>query len=279
MTPPRVLKKGMSGPDVREWQKLLHAVGHPTGMWDGKFGEKTDRATRSLQSECGISVDGLVGPATRAAAENLLPEEPAEVPCDPVSSLSAYQDLALEYLDLATNGDAGRKESDPLYKLITEQRDWGAGYSSCGDLAHWLLYRLGVRERWLNRSEHIGWQSGANIARLAWSCLESRPPMSDEIFSPGDILLIWNKIDGTDAHALVVRAHERSHVYSADYGQPGGARRKRLLGVGGLLGERRVQRVIPLAALLLACCKRGTLAPAQSVNAWLASIGPKGVKA
>lgn len=272
----------MSGEDVRQWQKLLYALGYPTGIWDGKFGPKTDRATRALQGEAEIHVDGVVGPATRGAANNLLPPAPPEEeapPCDPVSSLSAYQDLALEYLDLATNGDTGRPESDPLYKLITERRDWGAGYSSCGDLVHWLLYRLGVRESWINRSEHMGWQSGANISRLAWKCLECRPPLNDEVFNPGDILIIWNKIDGTDAHALVVRAHDQSHVYSADYGQPGGARRKRPLGVGGLLGERRVQRVIPLAAVLLASCKRGTLAPAQGVNDWLTSIGPQGVQA
>lgn len=177
--------------------------------------------------------------------------------------------MAATYLELATNGELGRDESDPIYKAITEGRDFGAGYSSCGDLCHWLLYRLGVRAPWLNRDEAHGWKAGKNISRIAWQCREARPPSRGDLYEAGDILATWNDPNGTDAHVMVVRYHQGEHIYSADLGQPGAAQRTRLLHLG-MLGGKKLQKVIPLGVLLRAEHARGTLATAEDPESWVA---------
>jgi hypothetical protein len=190
------------------------------------------------------------------------------------AELQKLRELADAYLDVATAGVTGRPESDPIYAAITEGRDVGpqrASYSSCGDLCHWLLYRLGVRLPLANRAEGSGWKSGLNVARLAWAH-EARAPREGEVYQLGDILVIWNRSNGTDAHVLVVRKHVAGHVHSADYGQPGGARRTRSL-LHGVLGERKLQRVLPLSEVLVAAEEAGRLVEPQEVDDWLELIG------
>ena len=57
----------MMGADVRTWQAALTAQGFKTVV-DGAFGEKTRTATRKLQRREDLDDDGIVGPATWAAA-------------------------------------------------------------------------------------------------------------------------------------------------------------------------------------------------------------------
>jgi hypothetical protein len=192
----------------------------------------------------------------------------------PPEELHRLRELASAFLDVATSGVAGRSEADPIYQAITEGRDVGAQqrtYSSCGDLCHWLLYRLGVRLPIVNRAEGAGWVTAKNVSRLAWAP-QARAPRTGEVYQLGDILTVWDHPKGTDAHVLVVREHVAGHVHSADYGQPGGARRMRPL-LKGLLGGRRLQRVLPLSEVLAAASAAGALVPPQDVADWLALIG------
>lgn len=65
---PRVLRKGDQGDDVRQVQEKLIAAGFPVeGGADGKFGQHTEDAVRAFQGANGLTVDGVVGPKTRAA--------------------------------------------------------------------------------------------------------------------------------------------------------------------------------------------------------------------
>lgn len=176
-----------------------------------------------------------------------------------------------DWLRIATDGEKGRGESDPVYRAITEGRDVGEVYSSCGDLCHWLLFRLGIRSPYINRAEHRGWRMGMNIGYLMWRCPEARPPHTGEVYSPGDILAVWNEPNGTDAHVLVVREHQGSLVMSADYGQPGGKIRTRVL-QRGMLGDRKLQRVIPIQRALWAAEQRGELVDESMPLVWLASL-------
>jgi hypothetical protein len=68
---PRTLRRGMQGPDVAKWQEI---VGVPP---DGIFGAATEDATKAWQASRLLTSDGIVGPATRAAATRI-PEEPPE---------------------------------------------------------------------------------------------------------------------------------------------------------------------------------------------------------
>lgn len=64
------------------------------------------------------------------------------------------------------------KQGDKLFELVTEGRtDWPR-YSACGDLCHFVLWALGVREeRIVNRSHDGGrtpWRIGKNISMLVY---------------------------------------------------------------------------------------------------------------
>ena len=64
----RVLKKGDKGEDVELMQARLHALGYlRKNEIDGDFGRITLGAVCAFQLESGLSVDGVCGPATKAA--------------------------------------------------------------------------------------------------------------------------------------------------------------------------------------------------------------------
>ncbi len=62
----RLRKPTMRGDDVRALQKALSAFGASVRV-DGVFGAKTESAVTRFQQKNGLSADGIVGPATRAA--------------------------------------------------------------------------------------------------------------------------------------------------------------------------------------------------------------------
>lgn len=62
-----VLKRGMQGEAVRSWQQILTAKGYDPKGVDGKFGYGCDQATRAYQRDCGLTVDGQVGPQVYGA--------------------------------------------------------------------------------------------------------------------------------------------------------------------------------------------------------------------
>jgi hypothetical protein len=62
------LKLGSTGEFVIAWQRFLIEQGFQLDRVDGKFGPKTDEATRRYQSAHGLDVDGKVGPKTFAQA-------------------------------------------------------------------------------------------------------------------------------------------------------------------------------------------------------------------
>lgn len=137
-------------------------------------------------------------------------------------------------LSKAVNDEHGRDESDPFYRVVTEDRDGPTpklrnAYSSCGDLAHWLLRCLGVRAGWLNRNDDGDgqpWRSGVNLNWLTpWpigKCSIAKPRWQGT-FGPGDVIVV------TGSHALAVISYdaEQDALTTAEYGQPGGKRKVR----------------------------------------------------
>lgn len=142
----------------------------------------------------------------------------------------------------AVNGDMGRNVGDPVHEWVTEgrRREWerahargdawaqGTPYSSCGDLAHWLLMMLGCRnERYVNRTGDCGevpWKATVNITRLvALPAYQPAKSAAGRTPQSGDIL----HVAGPDHVAVVDEWNEATgEVTSADYGQPYGRRRK-----------------------------------------------------
>ena len=60
----RVLKKGMSGPDVFELESLLKRNGYKLIKPDRYFDETLEVIVKDFQSKAGIPADGTVGPLT-----------------------------------------------------------------------------------------------------------------------------------------------------------------------------------------------------------------------
>jgi peptidoglycan hydrolase-like protein with peptidoglycan-binding domain len=69
MTPPNpTLRRGSTGPDVRRLQRILVMIKVlDYTQIDGTFGPKTEAAVREFQQGEGLTVDGVVGPATWGA--------------------------------------------------------------------------------------------------------------------------------------------------------------------------------------------------------------------
>ena len=171
----------------------------------------------------------------------------------------AYQKLAVAWLEWMCRGNIGVSEQDERYRWVTEGRDFGAGYSSCADAAHSLYFRLGVREPWVNRAEHKGWAMGANVSRLAWMCPQARPYRGEPL-EPGDVIIVWSR--SGDEHVICVIESHGDVLYTAEYGQPGGALKTRVV-QGGKIGQRRIQRWLPLRDVLAAAQANGRLVDAD----------------
>lgn len=72
-----VLKLGDTGQDVTAWQNQLVQWLQKTGSTqtltpDGNFGATTQTVTEQLQTQAGLSPDGIVGPSTRQALQQAL---------------------------------------------------------------------------------------------------------------------------------------------------------------------------------------------------------------
>ena len=192
---------------------------------------------------------------------------------DPIDE-SLARDLAKQLLTYSCDGLKCRPEKgDPVYDAVTEDRDCGDVYSSCGDLGHWLLYRLGVRLGIVNRKEHLGWARGQNISKLAW-CRYAKTPTRKDTFGCGDIIIIWNKPEGTDAHLMCVLEDVTTgtirRITVANYGQPGGKISTPKvfyvkLGTSEriILGDRIIQKWIPLMSVLGDAKKQDKLVEAE----------------
>lgn len=195
----------------------------------------------------------------------------------PDLTLDVWRSAAVALCEYACGPEPGRRKDDAVYVEVTEGRD-GPGpeqrrhYSSCGDLAHWLYKRLGIREAWINRTDDgafAAWKSGANVSQL-WggTCPIDKEPPSDSSWlpGPGDVVLIWNS--GFDAHVMVSLGRDGNSLRTANFGAAGmspvvtsGAKigSKPLTWHRGkpFYGSRQIQRYLPLEEAV----KRITVAP------------------
>lgn len=184
------------------------------------------------------------------------------------------RDAARRLLEYAGAGPVGRTQTDPVYLAVTEGREGLDTHfgTSCGELAHWLLFRLGVRCAFVNRNENHGWREGVNISALAW-CPLARECHPNDQYKPGDFVFIWERKDGTDAHAMGVVEHTPGTqvLLVSEYGQPGGHLANHQLRPGAdmasgfprpalFCGGRALQRWLPLMAVLQYASDHGELA-------------------
>lgn len=76
----RLLKRGMTGEDVKTLQETLMKVGYPLNTYgaDGDFGAETEVAVRAFQGDNELTVDGKYGEKTHAALMRELAEQAAQ---------------------------------------------------------------------------------------------------------------------------------------------------------------------------------------------------------
>lgn len=76
----RLLKKGMTGEDVRAVKDKLVELGYLKSATHNTFGSDTKKAVKAFQRANGLTVDGIVGTATWAALfGSSVPSEPSDM--------------------------------------------------------------------------------------------------------------------------------------------------------------------------------------------------------
>lgn len=96
-----VLRKGMTGSDVKALQEKLIAAGYDVGPDgpDGEYGNNTFKAVAAFQEDHHLTVDGVAGPETqKALAEEVENKKPEDKPHD--------VDFVLPDLQTGDKGDA-----------------------------------------------------------------------------------------------------------------------------------------------------------------------------
>lgn len=87
--PPRTMRKGDSGEDVKELQEALVREGYDVGkkkdgtpLIDGKYGGETMSAVRAFQYDHGLKADGIAGPLTLNAMRQTEDDEDEDKPVE-----------------------------------------------------------------------------------------------------------------------------------------------------------------------------------------------------
>lgn len=99
-----LLRKGMSGPEVRQLQEDLRSLGFFSGKVDGKFGPLTEEAVVTFQTRHGLERDGVAGPVTQSA---ILKAKPKPARDTNEKELKAAGSVTIDSADKATGGLVG----------------------------------------------------------------------------------------------------------------------------------------------------------------------------
>lgn len=138
----KVLKLGMSGPDVKELQLALAKLGYPLNG-TGYFGIGTDTAISSFQRKVGLSPDGDVGTATAQAIDKALagPKPATGVLAPPkVASRPLWLEAGIGLVGVKEKAGAG---NNPEIMKWAEQEGGSIESSYTGDIVPWCALFIG----------------------------------------------------------------------------------------------------------------------------------------
>jgi predicted chitinase len=101
------LRRGASGPAVRDLQRALKDAGFLPGPIDGKFGPGTEAAVVEFQHRHGLETDGEVGPATWGALDKAaaVAEIEASLPATPDATGAMTAQICCKMLPGAKPGN------------------------------------------------------------------------------------------------------------------------------------------------------------------------------
>lgn len=118
----------------------------------------------------------------------------------------------------------GHSKGSPQFEEVTQGRNSWAGYSACGDLWNFVLYRMGCRDPAIvnrNAPPELKWRVTENLSRpiagaqAAGAWVPFKPGLVPQV---GDLVLI-GKYPNELEHALVHLGAQGSKWLSGDYGQ------------------------------------------------------------
>jgi hypothetical protein len=157
------------------------------------------------------------------------------LPIRQFQSEAVLRTTAVEIARFACDGDNGRVLGDPVFEMVTEGRAKYKGYSACGDLAHYLLAQLGVRDESLvNRDSDGGeapWKMGVNLSRVVYQSgkafVWAKPGIRPK---PGDILYVSSPehvciLEHLDENAQAISVFEYGQ-WDSKRQKPSGKRRQ-----------------------------------------------------
>jgi uncharacterized protein (TIGR02594 family) len=174
-----VLKRGSSGPEVRDLQRRLQELGYSPGRVDGQFGPRTEEAVRAFQRDSGLREDGIVGEQTRANLEAPQCRETSR-PMQPSAPRPPEQQapgpageprwLAIARQEICTREAALGSEPNPRiveYHQATSGRAQDDQTAWCAAFASWVLEQAGIRSTksaWAK--SYLDWGSALDQPRI-----------------------------------------------------------------------------------------------------------------
>ncbi|MFI5956894.1 peptidoglycan-binding protein [Cryptosporangium sp. NPDC051539] len=190
---PTDIVKGQKSGCVTELQSLLNHHGAALAV-DGDFGGLTDSAVRRFQSDAGLSVDGRVGPNTKAALYGVV-TPPSSPP--PGGGYSAMLRVAQAEADAGVREGSARANS---YGQSVGLSISTSGYAWCAVFVSWVAQQTGATD--FRHSYVYNWVKAARAGQHGLSVTTSP--------APGDIVAFdWdgnNNYTGGQEHIGIVRS-------------------------------------------------------------------------
>lgn len=174
-----VLKRGSTGPEVRDVQRRLYELAYNPGPIDGVFGPRTESAVRAFQRDSRLVPDGIVGPRTRANLEApqcratsrpmaLSPSRPARQEATGPPGEPRW--LAIARKEICTREAKLGSESNPRiveYHQATSLRAQSDQTPWCASFVSWVLEEAGIRSTesaWAK--SYLNWGSALDQPRV-----------------------------------------------------------------------------------------------------------------
>lgn len=285
MSGPRLLRRGMSGTSVSEVQQRLVAAGYDLAI-DGEFGPDMTKAVRDFQGKHGLTVDGIVGPKTAQAMQ-----EVSHVLSGTISlfiAVCAIDRTAFSPIDTLLDPPQVNHAAQDMESAVIGHLQDIDGPASADILARWFhLAGWAMRGRVHDRGQFcatlVALTEPRKVLRLAqadeeqlvsaedWLAdLASIPPaLADRISRvASDIFALVAECRGLDEPRAAIRLHEFAHSIRAGYLPPGWSPVQRQ-------AKGRTLALLEITPFDLIAASIGglVLAAALTVNAYLFASG------
>jgi len=148
----RLLKKSMTGSDVKELQESLLLLGYKLQTYgaDGKYGGETEKAVKAFQKSEGLTQDGKYGDKTHAALMEALADKDENAVL-PEPEQPQPETPERHVVLVSQNGKVNiRTGNDVSYARITSGKD-GASFTHVATAANgWHAIVVGSRVGWVS---------------------------------------------------------------------------------------------------------------------------------